>query len=325
MKGNNNKTILTFAVVCLFMAAVSSTVLAESMNSPTIISHSGVKSTLFDREYRTFDRYDLIIGEMLYQEESDDFFTKGFRPQKNLNIEGEVRREVYDYPETLSAVALYRQLKRSLNRQTYKELYHCEREACGDVAGWTLYWGREIAGHVSTQYYLAYAKSVAGQSEYISAYINELDGQPRLIIERVARSGRGMGLQINLTGFNITYPKINGEKMAQPKVFYASNAIVPLGDVGGLLNELADQINTRPGQRFAVVGHADEQASPQYNFQLSLKRANYLRQLLISQNSVDAKRIMAYGMGESQPVASNQTAEGRSQNRRVEFFQLHDG
>ena len=63
-------------------------------------------------------------------------------------------------------------------------------------------------------------------------------------------------------------------------------------------------------------GHTDSQGSDAYNLRLSQQRAESVREYLVSQG-VEPGRITARGYGESQPIASNDTADGRATNRRV--------
>ena len=65
-----------------------------------------------------------------------------------------------------------------------------------------------------------------------------------------------------------------------------------------------------------IEGFTDNQGPDQYNLELSQKRADAVMQFLISQG-VRPEMVSARGMGESDPVASNDTAKGRAQNRRV--------
>lgn len=85
------------------------------------------------------------------------------------------------------------------------------------------------------------------------------------------------------------------------------------------LAALARSMNDYPNSRIEVVGHTDSTGDAAYNQDLSERRAYAVRRILIS-NGVAASRIYATGMGEMQPVASNSTAAGRQQNRRVEVF-----
>ena len=70
--------------------------------------------------------------------------------------------------------------------------------------------------------------------------------------------------------------------------------------------------------RISISGHTDSVASDAYNMKLSRNRANEVRDYLVGYG-IDASRLDAAGYGESRPVATNATPEGRELNRRVEF------
>lgn len=69
-----------------------------------------------------------------------------------------------------------------------------------------------------------------------------------------------------------------------------------------------------------IAGHTDSVGTDAYNQKLSERRANAVRDALIKQHGIDAKRLVARGYGESQPIATNDTPEGRQLNRRVELI-----
>ncbi|MGD1071801.1 MAG: OmpA family protein, partial [Bryobacteraceae bacterium] len=73
-----------------------------------------------------------------------------------------------------------------------------------------------------------------------------------------------------------------------------------------------------PTLRLSVEGHTDSIGTDEYNMTLSQRRADAVRDYLTS-NGIDAANIQAVGMGKADPVASNDTNEGRQQNRRVEM------
>jgi outer membrane protein OmpA-like peptidoglycan-associated protein len=73
-----------------------------------------------------------------------------------------------------------------------------------------------------------------------------------------------------------------------------------------------------PTLRLAIEGHTDSVGSDELNQQLSEDRAGSVRDYLASQ-SIPAASMTSQGFGKMQPVASNDTAEGRQQNRRVEL------
>jgi outer membrane protein OmpA-like peptidoglycan-associated protein len=77
-------------------------------------------------------------------------------------------------------------------------------------------------------------------------------------------------------------------------------------------------IKDQPGVRIHIVGHTDRIGSDAYNLKLSQRRADSVATYL-AQNGVPRQNITTDGRGKSDPVASNATAEGRAQNRRVEI------
>ncbi|NOY13676.1 MAG: OmpA family protein [Deltaproteobacteria bacterium] len=89
------------------------------------------------------------------------------------------------------------------------------------------------------------------------------------------------------------------------------------------LNKIADIMNRYPRTQIIVAGHTDSVGSEAYNMQLSLQRANAVADYLIMRG-VESSRLRTEGRGESGPIATNDTAAGRSQNRRVEIFVVPD-
>ncbi len=86
----------------------------------------------------------------------------------------------------------------------------------------------------------------------------------------------------------------------------------------GTLNQIADVLGRYPSSTLTVVGYTDSTGSEVHNQELSERRAQAVRDYLVSRGIVGS-RMTAVGLGESDPIASNLTAEGRQQNRRVEF------
>jgi outer membrane protein OmpA-like peptidoglycan-associated protein len=86
-----------------------------------------------------------------------------------------------------------------------------------------------------------------------------------------------------------------------------------LDDVAKALSEVDER------QKIIVEGHTDSNGNDESNLQLSQQRAEAVRAHLLSRG-LKAERIQAVGKGEAQPVASNDTAEGRANNRRVEII-----
>ncbi len=83
-----------------------------------------------------------------------------------------------------------------------------------------------------------------------------------------------------------------------------------------LLQEVATMLNARGNLGVVVEGYSDSKGSTEYNMKLSLRRAETVRNYLVTLG-VDKDRIVVIGKGASEPIATNDTREGRAQNRRV--------
>jgi outer membrane protein OmpA-like peptidoglycan-associated protein len=84
------------------------------------------------------------------------------------------------------------------------------------------------------------------------------------------------------------------------------------------LRSLAQTLGSYPKQRLIIKGHTDSQGDDRYNQKLSQERAENVRTYLVSEG-ISPSRITAIGFGSKMPVATNASAEGRQQNRRVEI------
>jgi len=85
------------------------------------------------------------------------------------------------------------------------------------------------------------------------------------------------------------------------------------------LDRIADALKQMaPDQKIAIEGHTDSLGTDEYNDRLSENRANAVRAYLL-QRGIAPDQVVAVGRGEKEPVAPNQTAEGRANNRRVEI------
>lgn len=84
------------------------------------------------------------------------------------------------------------------------------------------------------------------------------------------------------------------------------------------LDNAVEVMELNPGLRVRIEGHTDSRASAAHNQKLSERRAEAVKKYLVDHN-VDASRLETIGYGESQPVDTNETEEGRYYNRRVKF------
>jgi len=85
------------------------------------------------------------------------------------------------------------------------------------------------------------------------------------------------------------------------------------------LQEIGKLLKDNPGLMIHVVGHTDNQGKPDYNLDLSRRRAAAVVREIASKYGISASRMDPFGCGQYAPAASNESDEGRAKNRRVEL------
>lgn len=86
-----------------------------------------------------------------------------------------------------------------------------------------------------------------------------------------------------------------------------------------VIQSVARGLEANPGLKLLIEGHTDSVGNADQNLDLSRRRAEAVKAVLISQFKVDASRLTTAGLGATKPIDSNDTPQGRAQNRRVEF------
>ena len=140
-----------------------------------------------------------------------------------------------------------------------------------------------------------------------SAIGKYMDNQEAAFREELADSGvevyrEGDSIRLSIPG-NITFPSGNAAIVTS---FYP------------VLEDVAKVLNRYEKTKLSVEGHTDSVGDANYNRQLSIQRANSVANYLQG-TGVMANRLQTIGMGESQPISSNDNAQGRQENRRVEL------
>lgn len=135
---------------------------------------------------------------------------------------------------------------------------------------------------------------------------NQMDKQAREIEEalpsaEVERVGEGIKLTLGENSVNFEFNKASLTSTAK------SN-----------LDKLVSVFKDYPDTDIKIFGHTDSKGSDEYNLDLSKRRANSVKDYLSSRGLVSS-RFEVVGLGETDPIASNDTDSGRGKNRRVEF------
>jgi OmpA-OmpF porin, OOP family len=121
-----------------------------------------------------------------------------------------------------------------------------------------------------------------------------------------------LGTVVDLKGCAIKIVSLEG-------VHFAFDSAILTSTAKSILDSATGKINAHSSSHFTVEGHTDSNGSDEYNQVLSERRANAVRNYLISKG-VSASSLSAVGKGESNPVSSNDTKEGRARNRHVDVL-----
>jgi len=118
-------------------------------------------------------------------------------------------------------------------------------------------------------------------------------------------------------------PSVNLHDLLADKVVeFATDSSDLTPQARSVLDEVAAILKANPG-RVQIEGFADSRQTQKYNLWLTKRRAESVRRYLVAQG-IDAGRLTSVGLGETEPIASNNTADGQQDNRRVEFHALKE-
>lgn len=139
----------------------------------------------------------------------------------------------------------------------------------------------------------------------------EFDSDDDGVVDRLDKCpGTRPGVQVDVAGCEIK------EEIRLPGVTFETNSDRLLPGAEQVLSDAAATLRKNPSISVEVAGHTDSDGTEAYNENLSERRASTVREFLVNEG-VDAGRMTLRGYGELQPVAPNDTAEGKAQNRRV--------
>ena len=109
-----------------------------------------------------------------------------------------------------------------------------------------------------------------------------------------------------------------GQVMSFANIYFESGSATLQPQSYGVLDGVVELLRDNPDVMVEIAGHTDSDGSASYNQGLSQRRAESVRSYLV-RKGISASRLTTVGYGESRPVASNATADGKARNRRIEF------
>lgn len=236
----------------------------------------------------------LAIAEKSFQEEPESFLTRdlAYIADRKAKLAEALATTVAENAKTAKANKDFQLTQNQILKDTKEDLAVSERDAA-----------------LKTEQLAAEKKAADVQAELLAAEQKaRLDAENRAAkaladlanLAEVKEEARG--LVITLSG----------------SVLFASNKSELLPAAQNRLNQVADALMEIKERKLTVEGHTDSQGSFDHNQGLSQQRADAVRSYLISRG-YPSDLIQAQGIGENRPIADNNNAEGRANNRRVEI------
>jgi outer membrane protein OmpA-like peptidoglycan-associated protein len=127
---------------------------------------------------------------------------------------------------------------------------------------------------------------------------------------------------IKTTGEDTRSKLLTEGKLSTNAILFNSGKATIKGGADAILKEVSDAMNQSSSMRIKIVGHTDTDGTSASNLTLSKERAMTVKNTLVYKYDIAENRIEIHGAGEENPIADNSTANGKSQNRRVEFIKL---
>jgi outer membrane protein OmpA-like peptidoglycan-associated protein len=135
---------------------------------------------------------------------------------------------------------------------------------------------------------------------------------------KVALGRLGLAAKDDPRGTVITLPTANMFAVNEAKILPSAQG--PLTEIAKAVKEVvAEQSPEDVGRRMQLIGYTDSTGTDEHNLDLSKRRAEAVKQFF-GQHGLNAANIETDGKGEADPIADNETAKGRAQNRRVEII-----
>jgi outer membrane protein OmpA-like peptidoglycan-associated protein len=167
-----------------------------------------------------------------------------------------------------------------------------------------------------TQASSQYAQQLNQTQQELQANTQELQAREQKLAELQAASERA---QAQLRKMEALREEEGRLVISLSGVLFETGGDELLGPAQSRLDTVAQALAAYPDRNILIEGHTDDRGSDAMNQQLSQKRADAVREYLESRG-VPAARMRSIGRGESNPIASNESAEGRANNRRVEVI-----
>lgn len=261
--------------------------------------------------------------------------------ERQQTVAGKRTRLLYLASPDRSALEVVKSYEESLTRAGFATLFSCARETCGKRIAEALYSSPDSPRKLRGQPLTEYAFSMNVQDErLLTARLSRTGGDVYVTVFAARQdntadkeaSGR-VAIFVEVVEAAMERSLVTVDAGTIQKAFGAEGRVALYGlyfDPGKAdlkpesrpqLEEMARLLRANPQLKIFVVGHTDNQGSFEHNLDLSQHRAEAVVRVLAASYGVDFRRMMASGVANLVPAASNASEAGRAKNRRVELVE----
>lgn len=327
-KASALRRIFALIVACV-PALLPLSALAEdvsgSADHPLVGRYEGSSISFY--KHVDFDEAELLTGPYDYAAMLDADRLSDRSGPEWLHLEGSVTDIRYDVPAGRSSLEVMQNYLDSLEAKGLQPVFQCKDADCLSGKLRDPYLVGQIVdatNGISTAYfdharYLLAAGTVDGRDVHAVVLTGEYQGQTTAFVRVV----EGKALARDKIVF-LTAPEMQSSLEAHGTVdlhgiLFDTDQDALKPESRPTIAEIAKLLESNPEMRLEIVGHTDNVGTASHNLDLSRRRATKVVSALTEQFGVKPSRLQASGKGFSAPVAPNDTAEGRAENRRVEL------
>lgn len=276
-------------------------------------------STIIKYDKKSFDEVVMPLGS--YQ-----FFAESFK--KTERVEGAVYRIGYRLPDGRSTLEVLHSYRKELSSEEGEILFECSGESeCGngfdngfnDLPGEEALFSAETIDEESQRYLAARLTKAAGDIYVVVYTYYQYSTERPFIRLRVIETEAEQEQLVTLNAEALKRSLDQSGHVAVKGIYFDTDKATLRPESEPVLREMASLLNSDTSLKVYIVGHTDDTGSLEHNMKLSGWRAKAVADYLIGRLGVNRTQIIAHGVGPLAPVATNDTAKGRQQNRRVEL------
>lgn len=289
-------------LLLLASIAFSSAVTAQSQ-IPFLSPYPG--SRLQAPQTKEFEEYQLMVGPT------------GKGGPKTQMVAGRVTRAELRGPEKRSLREIFANYEEALRKGGFATVFRCLDMACGQGESKEFGYFNSSSG-LQEQYLVAKKQGPQG-AVYIAVRVKD-QYSPFTDIHVIESKPMETGL-VKVTALEMKNDLATTGHVALYNILFDTAKADLKTESSAAIAEVAKLLKENPSLKIYVVGHTDNAGTYESNMDLSKRRAEAVVKELTTKHAIAAARMRAVGVGSVAPVATNRTADGKKQNRRVELVE----